>query len=352
VDVIAELEKSARKAQRMNWAAELAARGLAVVSSREIGTVPAGRPLRLATIAVYRYDEETNRKYHYGSIIDSGYFLKTISTRKTEIVRCHHLELEDTRDGLVFFSCPECHEFPDPNSWISRRAIKIIRPDIDPEEPWKQSGLWKDKRHTKIPWNLREHESGFEYAEHFAGGTNVQLLRRRLRQGRSWAGHPGGFLAPVRRTITLDGAVAPEIDQRRLNAAWSYVLGNPDFYEYRAPYSKVREMREAGFSIPQMAKRLKVSERTIDNRLIDVPDTLPRADVLALRVKASGGYMRPAFWPGADSIPRGDTRTVPSALERPLNTLTGPTKAARYGQVLPPKVTAQSTAYSFTDMPK
>jgi hypothetical protein len=72
--------------------------------------------------------------------------------------------------------------------------------------------------------------------------------------------------------------------------AYRLDLQNPP---YRAPHKKVRELRDAGVAIDTIARKLKVSPSTIDNRLYTIPDTVPQADLLALRVKAGGGYSKP-----------------------------------------------------------
>ena len=117
-----------------------------------------------------------------------------------------------------------------------------------------------------------------------------------------------------RDVIELDGAIAPEIEQRRLNLLWPSIKDS----EYRAPHSKVREARNGGLSIAEMAKRFKVSERTINYRLADIPDTVPPVNRNALQVAAGGGYTRSKFWPGADFIPRGSTESRPRDKEIPF----------------------------------
>ena len=298
MDVITELERVQRLRDRENWNAVLALHRLPVLSSREIGTVPVNdHPFRLTKVVVYRRDPVTFQQYRHGEIAGWGY--RRPSKRKPRKEPCFHPQLisEELDRPLVFTRCPDCGEFLSGWQVVSLRAVGIIRAN---------EGLWKDKKRTPIRWSWQEREGGeLEFLTYTGVWTDVRFpshYRRLLRFDRS-----EGWTARV----------APEIDQRRLNAAWPYVLSSPDFYEYRAPYAKVRELRDAGFSIAQMARKLKVSERTINNRLADVPETTPPVDRLALRVAASGGHNTQRFWPGVERIPQGSSQALPSKRDVP-----------------------------------
>ena len=177
--------------------------------------------------------------------------------------------------------------------------MKYIRRPYDPKKPWtwQGSGCWKDKKHTKAPWQSEERDILGEPAEVYVA-ENVYV---RLKDTR-------------RDVIELDGAVAPEIEQRRLNLLWPSIKDS----EYRANHGKVRAARDARLSIAEMAKLFKVSERTINYRLADIPDTIPSAHKkyreawLALSKK----HGTVGFWPGADFIPQGSTETRPSVREK------------------------------------
>ncbi|MGE5052992.1 MAG: hypothetical protein ACM3WP_02415, partial [Acidobacteriota bacterium] len=219
-------------------------------------------------IASYRRDPETMRLYRHGAVVGLGY----IAAHKP---RCIHKSLlGEEWGGLVFNLCPDCGQHLANSQVVSLRAVAIIR---------RKKELWKDKRRTPIRWTWQERDGFGELeVQNYAGEwTNVRFPRH-----------------TARKPIQLDGGIAPEIEQRRLEAAWAYVLSSPDFREYRAPYTKVQELRDAGFSIAQMARRLKVSERTVNYRLMDIPETREVPDLLAARLKANRGYAVNTWYPG------------------------------------------------------
>jgi hypothetical protein len=119
--------------------------------------------------------------------------------------------------------------------------------------------------------------------------------------------------------------VAPEIEYR----VWRVAHFELAKFRYRAPHEKVRALRNAGLTQPQIALKLKVSERTIRARIEELPPEAPKettaADLLALRVRDGGGWAKgnswqrwtkKPFWPGADNIPRGSTESRPDTLFR------------------------------------
>jgi len=114
--------------------------------------------------------------------------------------------------------------------------------------------------------------------------------------------------------------VAPEIEYR----VWRVAHFEPAKFRYRAPHAKVRALRNAGLTQPQIARRLKVSERTTRAHIDELPPEPPKeitaADLLLLRVRAGGGWAKgnswqrwakKPFWPGADNTPRGSTAASP-----------------------------------------
>jgi len=245
------------------WQSVLLRERLGVLSSAEIGTLRIGH----TAVVVYRRDEETGQQHTYGSSVGMGFLAPTKRTPSKQ--PCRHLALASQEwKALRALGCPDCHAgYPFfPNQVFSTRAAAIIR---------SNGQLWKDRRHTRV--RLDQDSYGKDDFRSFtplnSGFVDLWFPRR----------------AP-RRVLTLDGDTAPEIDQRRREAAFRYELQNPP---YRAPHRKVLEMRDAGLPIDRIARRLKVSASTIDNRLWDIPETVPCPDRLVLRVKAGGGYSRP-----------------------------------------------------------
>lgn len=302
MDVIAELDRIERLKERQNWNAILSLARLPVLSSREIAMVRVNDPPFLLTrVACYRRDPETLRLYRHGETIGWGYQARSKRTPKKP--RCFHPQLlSEEWGGLVFRYCKDCGQWLNNGSEVvSLRAAKIIRGNRQ---------LWKDRKRTPV-----YHKSAYD-GNGLTEGKGTEYTLNRFEFVR--------FPSRLERLFYFDRSegwverVAPEIERRTLDAAWRYVLSSPDFREYRAPYAKVREMRDAGFSIPQMARKLKVSERTINNRLADVPRTVAPPDLLALRVNASGGYTVRTFWPsnGVDHIPRGSRATSPLEIPR------------------------------------
>jgi hypothetical protein len=281
MDAIAELEKYRQNWRRVRYENP-------VISNREIGTIRVSDPpFQFTKVVVYRRDPISNKQYRHGAEIGSSYTAK-------HRPRCLHLSLLNDEWGpLTFRRCPDCNEFLSGGAVVYLpMVLKYIRRPYDPKKPWtwQGSGCWKDKKHTKAPWQSEERDFHGEPAEVYVGGdAYVRLTDTR------------------RDVIELDGAIAPEIEQRRLNLLWPLIKDS----EYRAPHSKVREARNGGLSIAEMAKRFKVSERTINYRLAEIPDTIPPVNRNALQVAAGGGYTRPKFWPGADFIPRGSTESRP-----------------------------------------
>jgi hypothetical protein len=106
---------------------------------------------------------------------------------------------------------------------------------------------------------------------------------------------------------------APEIEQRR----WRVTIFDQAKLRYRAPHARVRALLDGGLTQQQIAKRLKVTLRTISSRVSELPPEPPKertaAGLLTLRVEAGGGWHRQSFWPGSsDNIPRGSGWTRPS----------------------------------------
>jgi hypothetical protein len=121
--------------------------------------------------------------------------------------------------------------------------------------------------------------------------------------------------------------IAPEIEHRRWRRDTEL---NVRAARYRAPHVKVKELHDAGLTQPQIARKLKVSERTVRERMAELPEVPPKemtaADLLALRMRAGGA--RNTFWPGGDSLPHGSTEahphvTVHSAVITPKNNALG-----------------------------
>jgi len=192
--------------------------------------------------------------------------------------------------------CPDCGQHLANSQVVSLHAVRIIR---------RKRELWKDKRRTPIRWTWQDRD-GFgelEVQSYLGEWTNVRFPRQ-----------------TARKPIELDGGIAPEIERRRLEAAWPYVLSSPDFGEYRAPYAKVRELRDAGFSIAQMARKLKVSERTINYRLMDIPETREVPDLLVARLKANRGYAANTWYPGIwrHRTPQGPTEPEEKRIYPPV----------------------------------
>jgi hypothetical protein len=120
---------------------------------------------------------------------------------------------------------------------------------------------------------------------------------------------------------------APEIEHRAQRAALRFE--RPTITRrYRASHAKVQDLRRAGLTQVQIAKRLRVSERTIRSRVGELPPSPPKeitsADLLSRRVRAGGGWMRQAFWPGGKGspwsdhgVPRGSSESRPDVCTAP-----------------------------------
>jgi hypothetical protein len=115
----------------------------------------------------------------------------------------------------------------------------------------------------------------------------------------------------------FDTDTAPEIEHRTQCAALRYFdLPVPE--RYRAPHAKVRELHRLGLTQKQIAQKLKVKERTIRNRLSELPPEPPREitafDLLKRQMERGtvrgGRFIKPKFWLG-DSIPRGHSAAAP-----------------------------------------
>lgn len=270
---IAERVKKAREAGRRNkaiadanppahWNSVLNAHGLRTVSSREIRvrrlpsrTLKYGNP-----VVCYTQDPDTLRVYRHGSEVGRGLIAK-------HEPQCIHSPLLDS-EWEFFKPCPDCGQFLSAAEVVFRPvAARVFN---DPDQEWGikkgiRSALWKDARKAKI-----HHEHDDDGITRYTA-RGFEALR---------------FPSQERDSIEVEAA-APEIDQRRREAAFRYELQNPP---YRAPHKKVVELRDAGFDINRIARKLKVSPSTIDNRLREVPETSPPKDLLKLRVKAAGGY--------------------------------------------------------------
>jgi len=112
----------------------------------------------------------------------------------------------------------------------------------------------------------------------------------------------------------IDTDSAPEIEYRVQRAASRYFdLSVPP--RYRAPHAKVRELSKKGLTQKQIARKLKVKERTIRNRLAELPPEPPKetiaADLLPLIVARGGGWAKGNSWPGGENTPRGSTESHP-----------------------------------------
>ncbi len=217
----------------------------------------------------YTQDPDTLRVYRHGSEVGHGLIAK-------HEPKCIHSPLLDGEwEPLTSKTCPDCGQVLFSEEVVFRPVAARVFNDPDTEWGIKKgirSALWKDARKAKI-----HHEQDDDGFTHYTA-RGFETLR---------------FPSQERDLIDVEAA-APEIDHRRREAAFRYELQNPP---YRAPHKKVIELRDAGFDINRIARKLKVSPSTIDNRLREVPETLPQVDLLALRVKASGGYSRSqGFW--------------------------------------------------------
>jgi hypothetical protein len=271
------------------WQTVLAEEGLSVISSQQIKTVVfASPPWKHRVAVVYKRDEETGILHRHGSTVGLGYKRTTMRTPKK--APCMHLLLRDSRwrfpwsgewTGLQWRLCPDCDKLQTARDVFSVHAVDIIR---------SHRQLWKDRRHTPMrvnPYACADDDSA-DFKALDAGFTNVKFTRQRLVMG------VFGLRLLPRRPIAVSKSPAPEIDQRRREAAFRYELRNPP---YRAPHRKVLELRDAGLEIDQIARKLKVSPSTIDNRLREVPETVSCPDLRALHIKAGGwihrfGYIR------------------------------------------------------------
>ena len=267
---IAERVKKARDAGRRNkavadvnprrhWAEVLFDNDLPVLSSRQIRVLRLkGRSRRGTPVVCYSQNPDTLQRYRHGSEIGFGLIAKHTPL-------CLHRQLWN-EEWESFKRCPDCQQFLSGGEvvyWpMAERVFKHTSARRNP--------LWKDTRRTKVPTYNQSADDEVEDKEEYPAF-------------RFW----GENRAEPRRPVQLDGGIAPEIDQRRREAAFRYELQNPP---YRAPHKKVVELRDAGFDINRIARKLKVSPSTIDNRLREVPETSPPKDLLKLRVKAAGGY--------------------------------------------------------------
>lgn len=262
--------------QKRYWNRLLAELGEPALSTREIRTVRIHRdgPFKNSHAVVYAHG------YRHGSIVDSGYRVK-------HAPRCYHLPLVDTDiKSLTAHYCEECSQLLFDRQVAYRPVARLIR-----------AKCWRDKRHTKVPWKWQERDESRDIGE-----FQEYAIRRRefLRFG------------CARKRLPMEGTLQPEIDQRRREAAYRWELQNPP---YRAPHTKVVALRDAGVPIDKIARKLKVSPSTIDNRLREVPETVPAADRLALQVAAGGGYSFSR--PTVRYIPIGSTAAIPGELVRP-----------------------------------
>lgn len=281
---IAERLQKARAAGRKNkaiaegnppahWNQVLSDHGQRVLSSREIRVLRLpGRSSRGSPVVCYVKDSETGHFYRHGSVV--GHNLIAVHTPK-----CLHRPLWDLEwEPLVFKKCPDCGLLFGGCIDVSPSAA-FEHVFNDPDAEWgmkkgRRSGSWKDARHAKV---YHKHEDALpgsisEYTSYVGSGFEAPRFPEH------WT------------PAQVDGGIAPEIDQRRREAAYRYELQNAP---YRAPHKKVVELRDAGLDIDRIARKLKVSPSTIDNRLREVPETAPSVDMRALRAKAGGGYSRP-----------------------------------------------------------
>jgi len=104
----------------------------------------------------------------------------------------------------------------------------------------------------------------------------------------------------------ISTAPAQEIEWRRLRA----ITIAPRKDRYRAPHATVRKMYDSGLTQKQIAKKLKVSVRTVCARLADIP-IAPAEDPIGvyLDVRSAGGA-RPLL--RVKPIPQGSRNTAPS----------------------------------------
>jgi hypothetical protein len=250
-----------------------------------------------------------------------AYFLRTKRTPKAP--RCYHRPLQDVElGGLILHACPICGKMPSEEQvghvynakkfGKKKRAKSSYRavPTAGDDTPNNGENV-SDPRGERDPEAM---ESERQYIARF------EWMWKRLGPG-----EPVITLDGPRFVVSLD---APEIEYRRQRADVKFFTSATP--RYRAPHAKVRDLLHQGFTQKEIARKLRVTERTIHNRITELPPEPPKemtaADLLPLRVARGGGWSKgkswqrwtkKPFWPGAEVGQQGSREARPSDLVRP-----------------------------------
>jgi hypothetical protein len=249
------------------------------------------------------------------------YILQTKRTPPKNRQRCYHRPLQDVEFApLTFYRCSDCGGFGAGDVGHVNQS-KFFGRKKQAKSKYRATPTAGDD----TPNNGSEFDPRGEFDSKGTEETDAQWIAKF-----QWMWKLGGRCDPV--SIIRRGwqsqdieSEAPEIEYRQQRAALRYFdLSVPS--RYRAPHAKVRELSQLGFTQMQIAHKLKVSERTIRERVSELPPEPPKestaADLLPLIVRAGGGWAKgkswqrwttKPFWPGADKLPRGSTEASPGS---------------------------------------